>query len=57
MDGDFLVSRGKNDFGLEEEVAAFEVRMCDPENQNECSVIEPKIGHKKTKKSKKKTSI
>jgi len=43
MDGDFLVSRGKNDFGVEEEVAGFEVRRCDADNKNECSVLEPKI--------------
>ena len=29
MNGDFLVTRGTNDFGIEEEVNAFEVRLCD----------------------------
>jgi C1A family cysteine protease len=46
MEGDFLVSRGKNDFGIEEEVAAFEVRRCDPTNNHECLVVEPKAGKK-----------
>ena len=53
MDGYLLVSRGKNDFGLEEEVAGFEVRRCDPENLHECSVMEPKISRKRAKKDKK----
>ena len=54
MDGDFLVSRGNNDFGIEEEVAGFEVRRCDPNNPKECTVLEPKISTKQNKKEKKK---
>ena len=41
MNGDFLVARGNNDFGIEEEISAFEVRMCDPQNKDACVVIDP----------------
>ena len=44
LDGDFQVTMGLNDFGIEEEVSAFEVRSCDREasrDKGECVVIEP----------------
>ena len=44
IDGDFQVAMGVNDFGIEEEVSAFEVRSCDREasrDKGECVIIEP----------------
>ena len=44
LDGDFQVAMGLNDFGIEEEVSAFEVRSCDRDlssEKGECVVIEP----------------
>ena len=41
LHGDFYVGRGNNDFGIEEEVSAFEMRRCDLNNKDECTVIEP----------------
>jgi hypothetical protein len=39
MDGDFLVKRGDNDFGMEVEQIAFEPIMCSPESTNSCIPI------------------
>lgn len=44
LDGDFQVAMGQNDFGLEEEVSGFDVRMCDinlSKERGECVVVEP----------------
>jgi len=36
MDGDFLVKRGNNDFGMEVEQIAFEPKMCSPDSTTSC---------------------
>lgn len=36
MDGDFLVKRGNNDFGMEVEQIAFEPKMCSPDSKDTC---------------------
>ena len=42
MDGDFHVGMGNNDYGIEGEISAFEVRRCDPRHTAECEVLEAK---------------
>ena len=42
-DGNFYVARGQNDFGIEEEVSGYEVRLCDEEvsrSKGECEIVE-----------------
>ena len=36
MDGDFLVKRGNNDFGMEVEQIAFEPKLCSPDSTSSC---------------------
>jgi hypothetical protein len=36
MEGDFLVKRGNNDFGMEVEQIAFEPKLCSPESTTTC---------------------
>jgi C1A family cysteine protease len=36
MDGDFLVKRGDNDFGMEVEQIAFLPKMCSPDSKDSC---------------------
>jgi len=39
MDGDFWVRRGENDFGIESETTAYDVRMCSPSSTSTCIEI------------------
>jgi C1A family cysteine protease len=36
MSGDFLVRRGENDFGIESETTAYDVRKCSADNSGQC---------------------
>jgi C1A family cysteine protease len=36
MDGDFLVRRGENDFGIESETTAYDAVMCSDKSKNSC---------------------
>lgn len=36
MDGDFLVRRGENDFGIESETTAYDARMCSDKSTTTC---------------------
>jgi len=36
MDGDFLVRRGENDFGIESETTAYDARMCSDKSKDTC---------------------
>jgi hypothetical protein len=39
LEGDFLVRKGQNDFGIEADVVAFEPALCSDESSSECIVI------------------
>ena len=41
MNGDFWVRRGENDFGIESETTAYDVRLCDDKSTNKCNEIQP----------------
>jgi hypothetical protein len=41
MDGDFLVRRGQNEFGIESETTAYDVKMCSPSNTKQCVEVKP----------------
>ena len=41
MNGDFWVRRGENDFGIESETTAYDVRLCSPASKDKC--IEEKL--------------
>ena len=36
MDGDFLVRRGENDFGIESETTAYDARLCSDKSTTSC---------------------
>ena len=36
MNGDFWVRRGENDFGIESETTAYDVRLCSPQSKDKC---------------------
>jgi len=39
LEGDFLMKRGSNDFGVEADVVALDVGLCDPNNTAKCVVV------------------
>jgi len=41
MKGDFLVRRGQNEFGIESETTAYDVRLCSPSNPKQCVEVNP----------------
>ena len=43
MNGDFLVRRGNNEFGMEVEQLAFEPTMCAPGSTDSCTLIWSKV--------------
>jgi C1A family cysteine protease len=36
MNGDFLVRRGENDFGIESESTAYDARLCSEQSTDKC---------------------
>jgi len=45
MNGDFLVRRGENDFGIESESTAYDARLCSEQSTDKC--IEVQLWYKK----------
>ena len=43
LNGDFLVRRGENDFGIESETTAYDVRMCSAINKQFCVEVKQRL--------------